>query len=216
MKIRNRIVETRTVLARDLVPNPKNWRRHPKAQADALKGVLREIGNADALLARELPDKRLMLVDGHLRADIMPDQKVTVLVLDLNEEEADKLLLTLDPLGAMATADNERLNELLETVRSNDPAFLILLDEIRAKEGLLLQQLDTLSDPEPHIDKADELRRKYGTANGQLWHVGLTESFAVIPVIRRQSAGYGIPLRNFARSGVTRPTASTTRPRIRC
>jgi hypothetical protein len=113
-----------------------------------------------------------MLVDGHLRADIMPDQRVTVLVLDLNEEEADKLLLTLDPLAAMATADNQRLNELLETVRSEDPAVLALLDEIRANEGLLLQQLDTLSDPEPQIDKADELRRKYGTANGQLWHVG--------------------------------------------
>ena len=172
MKIRNRIVETRTVLARDLVPNPKNWRRHPKAQADALRGVLREIGNADALLARELPDNRLMLVDGHLRADIMPDQRVTVLVLDLNEEEADKLLLTLDPLAAMATADNQRLNELLETVRSDDPAVLVLLDEIRAKEGLLLQQLDILSDPEPQIDKADELRSKYGTASGQLWQVG--------------------------------------------
>jgi DNA modification methylase len=172
MKIRNRIVETRTVLARDLVPNPKNWRRHPKAQADALRGVLREIGNADALLARELPDKRLMLVDGHLRADVMPDQRVTVLVLDLNEEEADKLLLTLDPLAAMATADSQCLNELLETVRSEDPAVLALLDEIRANEGLLLQQLDNLSDPEPQIDKADELRRKYGTANGQLWHIG--------------------------------------------
>src|ERR1700693_2045876 len=172
MKIRNRIVETRIVLARELLPNPKNWRRHPKAQADALKALLREIGNADALLARELPDQRLMLVDGHLRADIMPDQQVTVLVLDLNEEEADKLLLTLDPLAAMATADNQRLTELLETVRSEDPAVLALLDEIRANEGLLLQQLDTLSDPEPQIDKADELRRKYGTANGKLWHVG--------------------------------------------
>ena len=135
MKIRNRIVETRTVLAGDLIPNPKNWRRHPKAQADALRGVLREIGNADALLARELPDKRLMLVDGHLRADIMPDQRVTVLVLDLNEEEADKLLLTLDPLAAMATADNQRLNELLETVRSDDPAVLVLLDEISRQGG---------------------------------------------------------------------------------
>jgi DNA modification methylase len=113
-----------------------------------------------------------MLVDGHLRADIMPDERVTVLVLDLNEEEADKLLLTLDPLAAMATADNQRLNELLETVRSEDPAVLALLDEIRANEGLLLQQLDTLSDPEPQIDKADELRSKYGTANGQLWQVG--------------------------------------------
>jgi hypothetical protein len=38
--------------------------------------------------------------------------------------------------------------------------------------NLRLQQLDNLSDPEPQIDKADELRRKYGTANGQLWQVG--------------------------------------------
>ncbi len=172
MKIRNRIVETRTILGRDLVPNPRNWRVHGKAQADALRALLREIGIADALLTRELPDKRLMLIDGHLRADIMPDQEVTVLVLDLNEEEADKLLLVLDPLAAIATADNQRLNELLETVRSNDPAVLVLLDEIRAKESLLLQQLNTLSDPEPQIDKADELRKKYGTANEQLWHVG--------------------------------------------
>jgi len=172
MKIRNRIVETRTVLARELLPNPKNWRRHPKAQADALKALLREIGIADALLVRELPDQRLMLVDGHLRADIMPDQEVTVLVLDLTEDEADKLLLTLDPLAAMATADNQSLNQLLETVRSDDPAILALLDGLRAREGLLLQELSTLADPEPQLDQADELRSKYGTASGQLWQVG--------------------------------------------
>ena len=71
MKIRNRIVETRTVLARDLVPNPRNWRRHPKAQADALRALLREIGNADALLTRELPDNRLMLVDGQSNCQML-------------------------------------------------------------------------------------------------------------------------------------------------
>jgi hypothetical protein len=32
--------------ARDLVPNKKNWRRHPLAQADALRGLLGEIGYA--------------------------------------------------------------------------------------------------------------------------------------------------------------------------
>ena len=160
MKIRNRIVETRTVLGRDLVPNPRNWRLHGRAQADTVRALLRDIGIADVLLTRELPDKRLMLIDGHLRADIMPDQEVTVLVLDLNEEEADKLLLVLDPVAGMATADNLRLNELLETVRSEDPAVLALLDQIRAKEGLLLQQTDSLSDPEPQIDRADELQRK--------------------------------------------------------
>jgi ParB-like chromosome segregation protein Spo0J len=140
MEIRDRVVELRRVQARDLLPNPKNWRRHPKVQADALRGLLDEIGIADALLARELPDGRLQLIDGHLRAETIPDEEVPVLVLDLNEEQADRLLLTLDPLAAMATADNQRLNDLLDTVRSDDPGVLALLDEIRAKEDLLLQE----------------------------------------------------------------------------
>ena len=46
--VRDRIKELRRVRARDLVRNPKNWRRHPKAQAEALKGLLTEIGCADA------------------------------------------------------------------------------------------------------------------------------------------------------------------------
>src|SRR5580692_5069287 len=71
--IRDRIRELRRVPAKDLLVNPKNWRRHPKAQADALRGLLTEIGYADALLARELPDGQLMLIDGHLRKDTTPD-----------------------------------------------------------------------------------------------------------------------------------------------
>ncbi len=63
----------------------------------------------------------------------MPDEEVPVLILDLDEAEADKLLLSLDPLAAMATADNQRLNDLLDTVRSDDPGVLALLDEIRAQ-----------------------------------------------------------------------------------
>ena len=51
MEIRDRVVELRRVRARELVPNPKNWRRHPKAQAEALRGLLGEIGNADALVS---------------------------------------------------------------------------------------------------------------------------------------------------------------------
>jgi ParB-like chromosome segregation protein Spo0J len=89
MEIRDRVLELRRVRARELVPNPKNWRRDPKAQAEALRGLLGEIGNADALLVRELPDGRLQLIDGHLRAATMPDEEVPVIILDLNEEEAD-------------------------------------------------------------------------------------------------------------------------------
>ena len=36
LQIRDRIKDLRRVRAGDLVPNPKNWRRHPRAQANAL------------------------------------------------------------------------------------------------------------------------------------------------------------------------------------
>jgi len=172
MEIRDRVMEFRRVLARDLVPNPKNWRRHPKVQADALRGLLGEIGNADALLVRELRDGRLQLIDGHLRAETMPDDEVPVLVLDLDEAESDKLLLTLDPLASMASADGERLGALLDSVRTDDPAIQALLDDLRAQEGRLLENLSDLVDPDPQVDKAEELRRKWGTEAGQLWQAG--------------------------------------------
>ena len=116
MQIRDRVRELRRVRAGDLTPNPKNWRTHPKAQADALRGILAEVGYADALLARELPDGSLILVDGHLRAETTPDQEVPVLVLDINEAEADKLLLSLDPLAALAETNAVALDALLREV----------------------------------------------------------------------------------------------------
>jgi len=108
-KIRDRVRELRRVRAGDLVPSPANWRTHPQAQREALRGVLAEIGYADALLARELPDGRLELLDGHCRRDLDPEQIVPVLVLDLDEAEGRKLMLTLDPLAAMAEANNQAL-----------------------------------------------------------------------------------------------------------
>src|SRR5687767_5327024 len=98
MHIRDRVKELRRVRASELRPSPKDWRSQPVGQRDALRGVLAEIGYADALLARELPDGTLELVDGHLRAETTPDALVPVLILDVDEAEAAKLLATLDPL----------------------------------------------------------------------------------------------------------------------
>jgi len=58
VQIRDRIKELRRVPASELLPNPKNWRTHPVAQQDALRGVLAEVGYADALIARETPERR--------------------------------------------------------------------------------------------------------------------------------------------------------------
>ena len=60
-----------------------------------------------------LPDGRLMLIDGHLRAETTPDQLVPVLVLDVDENESNKLLATLDPLAAMAETDKGAFKDWL-------------------------------------------------------------------------------------------------------
>jgi hypothetical protein len=132
MHVRDRIRELRRVRAADLAPNPKNWRVHPEAQRNALRGILAEIGFADALLARELPDGRLLLIDGHLRAETTPEQQVPVLVLDLNEAEADRLLATLDPLCAMADNDHEALSRLVNEVDFESEAVRSMLAELTA------------------------------------------------------------------------------------
>ena len=41
---KNRIIGSGTMAAGQFVANPKNWRVHPKAQRDALNGVLNEVG----------------------------------------------------------------------------------------------------------------------------------------------------------------------------
>lgn len=128
--IRDRIKELRRVKASELAPNPRNWRTHPAAQKAALEGVLSEIGYADALLARELPDGSLELVDGHLRAETTPDQLVPVLILDVDEEEANKILATLDPLAALASADTARLDALLREVDTGSNAVQQMLADV--------------------------------------------------------------------------------------
>ena len=153
MKIRDRIRELRRVPACQLLPNPKNWRTHPKAQQDALRGVLAEVGMADAVLARELPDGSLMLIDGHLRAETVADAKVPVLVLDVTEDEADKLLATIDPLAAMAETDGAKFDELLRTVNTSSEALQQML--AAQHEDHVRQQLRDIAAAEGD-DQGDE------------------------------------------------------------
>jgi hypothetical protein len=97
--IRNRIKGHRRVRAGELVAHELNYRVHPEMQSEALKALYGEVGFARSLLAYELPDGRLKLIDGHLRRNLDPDMEVEVEVLDVSEEEARTLLLSIDPLA---------------------------------------------------------------------------------------------------------------------
>jgi DNA modification methylase len=166
MQIRDRVRELRRVRAGDLTPNPKNWRTHPKAQADALRGILAEVGYADALLARELPDGSLILVDCHLRAETTPDQEVPVLVLDINEAEADKLLLSLDPLAALAETNAVALDALLREVDTGSPELQQMYADLAEAAELYQDDKEVVEDevPEPPVDPI--------TKAGDLWTLG--------------------------------------------
>ena len=100
-RIRNRIKCHRRIRAGDLVPHEWNFRVHPGLQRSALAALYEEIGFARSLLAYELPDGRLKLIDGHLRREMGPDMKVEVEVLDVTDAEAQALLLSIDPLAAL-------------------------------------------------------------------------------------------------------------------
>lgn len=166
--IRNRIVGLRAVKAKDLIPDPDNPRTHPRAQKEAMRGLFDEIGWADTLKARELPDGRLMLIDGHMRAEMNPDEDVPVLVLDVDEAEAKKLLATLDPIRNMAGVQKEKLAEILSGIKTSSPALASLL-------GHLAEAAKTVVDPREKRDKraeAGEFLKKWPVRGGDVFSVG--------------------------------------------
>lgn len=164
--IRDRIKELRRVEARKLRPNPRNWRRHPTQQNQALLGILNEIGYAGALLAREDANGDLILLDGHARAGLTPDQEVPVLVLDLTEEEGDKLLALYDPISAMALADEEAHRALIDSLTFEDAELGRMAAALVPEPPLILNEGYTDPDdaPEPPVEAVTRL--------GDLWIMG--------------------------------------------
>lgn len=166
MNIRDRIIDFRRVKASELRPNPRNWRTHPEAQQNALRGILAEVGYVDALLARSLPDGTLELVDGHLRAETTPDMEVPVLVCDLDDAEAAKVLATFDPLSAMAETNAVMLDALLRDVDTGSADLQQMLAGLADDAGLYQ---DT---PEVTEDEVPEVPAEPVTKPGDLYQLG--------------------------------------------
>lgn len=134
---RNRIVRTGMAPLDQIQFNSRNWRVHPKAQQDALAGVLSEVGVVQHVIINERTGN---LVDGHLRvtlADRNGEPAVPAVFVDLSEEEEALILATLDPLSAMAATDRDQLDALLHKVSTGDAAVRAMLDQLAAKTGLV-------------------------------------------------------------------------------
>src|SRR5689334_15504725 len=121
---RNRIVGYADVPPDQLLANPRNFRRHPKPQQDALSGLIAEVGYLDPVLVQAGTDT---VIDGHLRVEQAIREKqptIPVQYVDLTDAEADLALASFDPISAMAYHDAENLRALLDEVSTGDAAVM--------------------------------------------------------------------------------------------
>jgi DNA modification methylase len=164
----NRIVDHGSEAPDKLLANPANWRRHGESQQRALTGVLGEVGLVQSVIVNRTTGH---LVDGHLRVELAiaaHQPQIPVVYVELSAEEERIILASLDPIGAMADADRDKLAELLASVRSEDEAVRALLERIAQQEHIDLPAIGGLIDP----DFVPELPAEPVTKPGDLWLLG--------------------------------------------
>jgi len=171
---RNRIVGEADVDPATLTAHPLNWRQHSDRQAEALTGVLREVGWVQRVIVNERTGH---LLDGHLRVALALDAKaatVPVLYVDLSEAQEQLVLATLDPISALADADAGLLKALLEDVQSGEAGVQALLSALAVEHGIVPPEGTgtPVQDPEPQVDRLDELMARWQVQPGDLWQLG--------------------------------------------
>ena len=166
-KWQSRIIGQGMEQADQLLANPLNWRKHPKAQQAALKGALNEIGWIQQVIVNKTTGH---LVDGHLRVEVAlseGEQEVPVLYVELTEEEEKKALATIDPISAMATTDRKMLDDLILGLNVEDQDFGQLLDALASQ--------DALNNPTDGLTDDDAVGEKTGhtiTESGDVFILG--------------------------------------------
>jgi hypothetical protein len=127
---RSRIVGHGEERVDQMVLNPWNWKIHPKAQLEGLRGAIIEVGFVRSVTVNRRTGN---LVDGHARV-LLADREHQLLIpveyVDLSEEEERRVLLTIDPLGALAEAQEAKLQELLQRTTVEEEGLELVLAEL--------------------------------------------------------------------------------------
>ncbi len=152
---RNRIVEHIQLPASELLPHENNPRIHGSFQKEALIALGREVGFARSLLGYRDALGRVRLIDGHLRREVLGNGEVCVEILDVTDDEARKLLLSIDPLAALAETELGPLEILRNLVATDEDALATLWASIET----LPEEVDL--EKENKAEKAKNLPEKW-------------------------------------------------------
>lgn len=134
---RNRITRYGEERPDQLLAHPLNWRIHGQAQQSALTGVLDSVGLVQNIIVNERSGH---VLDGHLRVSLAlrtNQPTVPVTYVDLDESEEALILATLDPIAALAIADDANLRALLDEVTTSDAAVMAMLSELAESAGII-------------------------------------------------------------------------------
>lgn len=115
--LRQRILRTELMPASRLKRNPQNFRKHGETQRRDVASLLTNIGQIAPVIARELPDGTIELIDGELRSNIADDKQILVAVTDLDAQEAATMLAMLDWTSAQATIDPELARQVADAAK---------------------------------------------------------------------------------------------------
>lgn len=133
----NHVIGYAMVAPDQLLAHPHNFRRHPGAQRDALRGSLRELGWIAPVLVNKTTGHML---DGHARVEEALSAgvlEVPVAYVEVPEDKESLAMLSLDPIAAMAETDKEQLDELLRDVSTGESGLQAMLAELAESAGLI-------------------------------------------------------------------------------
>jgi len=157
-----------TMALAGLEPHPRNYNAHPKRQIEELRRSLRAFGQV-----RDIVVWRSFIVAGHgmveaARLEGWESISATQLPEDWPEERVLAYLAVDNETARLSEPDNAQLAALLQAVSDEELQALAAGGERRLRELLGTE----VADPGPQVDKAEELRQKWGTELGQLWQLG--------------------------------------------
>lgn len=114
------IAQQTTAPIGELRPNPRNPRKHPEEQINRLMASLRRDGQTRPLLARKANH---MLIAGHgvhTAARRLGWTEINVVLWDVDQATADRVMLADDRLQDLSELDNRRVAELMAEIGEGD------------------------------------------------------------------------------------------------
>ena len=165
------IVEYGTKPADQFQANPRNPRRHPQRQRDAVHDSLERVGWIAPVIENRQTGN---LLDGHERVwqALATNSDVPYVVVDVAEADEAFVLATFDPIGALAEIDAAAFADVLRDVDTGSAAIQEMLAAMAEEAGIDWGQLaEPEEPPEPQIDRAEELREIWQTERGQVWEI---------------------------------------------